>query len=179
MIGTDQQKIDRLKIFIEELLKINGKNINDLKELIKLPTTYIMKMLYFTCLESVNIENKNTGLFEYFNNFEAWQNGPVEVEVYEMLKNPFSKNSILRHWDEEVNLNVETQGIKSQISECLHKLLSTFEFKRIQESLSQLIDLSHNLGLWRKGRDLYSKKMNINLESVFIEKGEFYKKIGK
>lgn len=93
LVGLDLEKEKRKRRL--RLIDLGKKKTlskeNDLnKKLSEYSMTRYMKLLYFLCLTDANQEEKgkegavpDDNLLKTFDNFEAYLNGPVEVDIYE------------------------------------------------------------------------------------------------
>lgn len=143
--------------------------------------TRIMKLLYFTCLESVTEKEgkiENIGLFEYFDNFRAYDRGPVEVDIYMLLS---KISGFLYEAGQYVAINMdEIKSVVSQISpnvrnmveNAVAKLKEKFS-KEIFTNTQKLVDRAHQLPLWNYARVVEGNKMDINLNVLNLEKAEY------
>lgn len=140
----------------------------DIKEVWRMPTTWVMKMLYFTLLQITKDKRGNMQRsFEICGNYEAWSYGPVEVDAYRMLKDPFYEYSIYARWEEgEIYC-------KAEISSALVKLYRDSNFSKLIGCTDSLISLSHNLIIWQEAKRYSSSKMNLSKGNVEKEYNKF------
>lgn len=67
------------KKIVDELIIFHNRYYE--KSLNDFPVVFLDKMLYLICMESVK-SDKEIGLFDIFDNFVAFENGPVEMDIY-------------------------------------------------------------------------------------------------
>lgn len=142
--------------------------------------TRIMKLLYFTCLESVKGagDNIDIGLFRYFDRFRAYERGPVEVDIY-MLLSMIPGFVYLSGRCTSVNLG-KLVAVAEQIGpDIQRKIKDAIEgVKRVLSKevfcdTQKLVDRSHMLPLWNTARFDEGNEMNIKPWTVGVEKAAF------
>lgn len=113
--------------------------------------TRIMKLLYFTCLESVKEKDGkiDIGLFKYFDDFHAYERGPVEVDIYMLLS-----SSMASHDD-------VFSTVASELREMIVKAVDGLKTK-IKEDTFKLVEWAHQLPLWNRARFDKENEMFIN-----------------
>ncbi|MCD7968812.1 MAG: hypothetical protein LUF87_09125 [Alistipes sp.] len=146
-------------------LESSEKEISQEKVISEFTTVRAMKLLYFFCLSSVKADANHTdiGLFDHFDNFEAYARGPVEVDVYENRDHMYSfkfENGKLQDKrdsysfsnfeliDNFQNDNEVDDRIPSYIRKfpaAMNKFIGT---GLILKSTDELVNLSHDLLLW-------------------------------
>ncbi len=155
---------------------------NSVPEYVEVPlaysNTYLMKCLYFACLESSSEPNGNNdgmGLFQVFNNMKAYPRGPLEYDIYENLANidglvyedgRISKVKVCTpDFEEKENENAE------QIREAVKKLK---ERGILYMDTAKLVELSHKLDLWNDAYTFSSdRKIVITPNSVQKERLQY------
>lgn len=172
LIGLDLKK--------ENMAAMDPTRRKELNEkLSEYPMTRYMKLLYFLCLKDTQIEKdeqdskktftswdklKTTAtLLNVFNNFVAYQNGPVEIDIYENRRNEgmfslftFESNGQLKLRENDLdskanNVLNETDG---DIQKAVDGALKALEQKSskiipsksiLEQSTTAVVELSHNL----------------------------------
>lgn len=155
--------------------------------------TRFMKLLYFTCLESVNVENSDIGLFKIFRKFLAYENGPVEVDVYNnrsfLFRYKFNGRFLERRKKEDEQKENEEklyevysnklEGYKEEkkaIDEAIKKLRKRNKDIFHMENTIFLVELSHNLKLWKSASFFSYPIIDTSIKSLKEEK-ELFEKI--
>ncbi len=164
--------------------KVCCSDISDNEVLKTLKLTRCMKLLYFTCLASVGKDNGNyKGLFRTFNTFLAYQRGPVEENVYNNRKflfryrfdgeflqkreNPLGEilpNSNLEEYNQE----------KKLIDKAIGDLKNIPKFP--MNDTDALVDLSHNLKLWKESIAFSYPLLPTRFESELKREKELFDK---
>ncbi|GHU71625.1 hypothetical protein FACS189413_13580 [Bacteroidia bacterium] len=161
----------------------------------KFSTTRFMKLAYFTCLESARGENnsyKSDNLFKYFNNWIAYDNGPVEQTIYDhkgqMLT--ISKNENFEYKTDKTEEDLKTlldnedlSVYKKMIDESIYSLTHYNNTDKsipydanADDSIGKLIWISHG-ELWNLAQWANNKKMDVDVEYfVNMELAEFDKR---
>lgn len=172
LIGLDLKK--------ENLAAMDPTRRKELNEkLSEYPMTRYMKLLYFLCLKDTQIEKdeqdsnktftswdnlKTTAkLLNLFDNFVAYQNGPVEIDIYENRRNEgmfslftFESNGQLKLRDD--NLKSKANSVLTEIDKntqnAVNKALDKLKNKSskiipsksiLEQSTTAVVELSHNL----------------------------------
>lgn len=168
--------VQRISSALSSDYKTTGGN----KEYVEVPmaysNTYLMKCLYFACLESSSEPNGNNdgmGLFQVFNNMKAYPRGPLEYDIYENLANidglvyedgRISKVKVCTP-DFEEKENAE------QIREAVEKLKNR---GILYMDTTKLVELSHKLDLWNDAYTFSSdRKIVITPNSVQKERLQY------
>lgn len=109
--------VEKLVKWQSELLKAKGEDPSNDECLQKFDSVRFMKLLYFVCLESCQ-ESLEDNLFGLFDNFLAYERGPVEVDVYSnrsILPRYTYENSCLREKVELFDLGGDLSGEKKRV----------------------------------------------------------------
>ena len=130
--------------------------------------TWWMRTLYFTCLTSVEISIDNKlkfGLFNIFPNWQAYPNGPVNVESYQTFPAKLEGDY---HSDDESCLSI----ILDKITDSIYNLLKNPVYLSIASNKDDLINLSRDLYLWKEAYVTEKKKLwvlsNLQMEIEFL-----------
>ncbi len=163
--------------------------------------TRYMKLLYFTCLASVNLTEEEEeeeeedrkiitkmGLFSTFDSFWAYENGPVETHVYSnrsFLFNYEFKNGVLETLKdktdsfEQSRIKIYKKNITSTyvtdtvlIDKSIEWLINQGQAFPMTDTKA-LVDLSHSLKLWKDAIFLQNPILDINISNLKEEKELF------
>ena len=172
LIGLDLKK--------ENLAAMDPTRRKELnKKLSEYPMTRYMKLLYFLCLKDTQIKKdeqvlnntftswdklKTTAtLLNLFDNFVAYQNGPVEIDIYENRRNEgmfslftFESDGMLKLREKDLDskannvLNEIDKNTQNAVKKALEKLKNKsskiIPSKSIlEQSTTAVVELSHNL----------------------------------
>ena len=199
LIGLDLKK--------ENLAAMDPTRRKELNEkLSEYPMTRYMKLLYFLCLKDTQIKkdeqvlnntftswddlkNNNKLLLNVFNNFVAYQNGPVDIDIYENRRNEgmfslftFESNGQLKLRDD--NLKSKANSVLTEIDKntqnAVNKALEKLKNKSskiipsksiLEQSTTAVVDLSHNLDpkVWHDC--FYYNKQNGRISVLFQKAG--------
>lgn len=157
----------------QERVRTESNNVGSigLEEVWCMPTTWVMKMLYFTLLKiTENEKYKMDFSFKICGNFEAWRYGPVEVDAYRMIKNPFYEYSVYARWD-------NNGGYCEIIHDALNYLYKDTNFSKLIGCTDSLVSLSHDLKIWRDAKQRCSSKMILDEDNVKEEYEKFIKEL--
>lgn len=141
--------------FQKEIKKIYSNNSIKVED----SATWWMRTLYFTCLSSVEFSIDDIfdcGLFSIFPNWQAYPNGPVNVESYQT----FQQMAILEgdyHCD-DLMCSVD---MCDKITKSINNLLKNSVFLSIASNKDDLINLSRDLYLWREAYITERKKLYV------------------
>lgn len=131
-------KLNAFAYFRNVLLKKEMERTNQDNDIVKhtLFTKWFNKMLYFTCLESVEID-KSIGLFEIFDNWRAYPNGAVESTIYEeILKtNIWFEPKISVNIDSDIITMIDENVIKLYNSKLKNHLIPDLDDYNQMETL--------------------------------------------
>lgn len=163
------KKIEIFKSFLKIIKQKNKESEIQIQEKDGINTWY-MKMLYFTCLQSVDTNKTNDiGLFKYFNNWFAYTRGPVEKPCYDVLLECSDIESAIDEEDEVV------EKIKEAIDYLYNTIIDVIK------NVQGLVNLSHDLYLWEKFRfhTLNNDDCKMKLDAYLIkqERLKFNRKI--
>lgn len=155
LIGLDLKK--------ENLTAMGPTRIKELNEkLSEYPMTRYMVLLYFICLKDAQIK-KVTHLFNIFDSFVAYHNGPVETSIYDNRRYEgtfdlftFESNGVLKLREKSLNLKAAnvlylvSKNTRTAIDEALESLKQVgskvVPSKSILEhSTTALVELSYKL----------------------------------
>ena len=168
LVGLDLKKSPSVKELDVE--KLNNK-------LSEYSMTRYMKLLYFFCLTDAKREiynnrrraelpeetDHNGGLLEIFNNFEAYLNGPVEVDIYENRLNKgmfslftFEDGRLELRKDEFLNRAQKVlDETSSAVQDAIDGAYSELENKKLkilpngksilEQDTTPLVEVAHNL----------------------------------
>lgn len=198
LIGLDLKK--------ENLAAMDPTRRKELNEkLSEYPMTRYMKLLYFLCLKDTQREKdkqdskkkftnwdnlKTTAtLLNVFNNFVAYENGPVEIDIYENRRNEgmfslftFESNGMLKlrekDLDSKANSVLNETGKTTQ--NAVNKSLKTLKNKSskiipsksiLEQSTTAVVELSHKLdpNVWNDC--FYYNKQNGRISVLFQNAG--------
>lgn len=138
------KKTAAFEYFVSKLVGLDlKKGPDDVEELnnklSEYPMTRYMKLLYFLCLTEAKQEREKGAvpsdiLLTTFNKFEAYRNGPVEVDIYEnrLYEGIFSLFTF-----EEGRLKLRREGLDSKAKDVLGKTSPVVQ-KAIDDALSEL-----------------------------------------
>lgn len=198
LIGLDLKNEDMAAMDPTRRKELNEK-------LSEYPMTRYMKLLYFLCLKDTQIEKdeqvlnntftswdklKTTAtLLNVFNNFVAYQNGPVEIDIYENRRNEgmfslftFESNGMLKLREKDLDskensvLNETDNNLETAVDKAL-KALNENGSKIIpgrsilEQSTTAVVELSHNLSpnVWNDC--FYYNKQNGEISVLFQNAG--------
>lgn len=146
--------------------------------------TRTMKLLYFTCLESVTVNEsggkvEDIGLFKCFDNFRAYERGPVEVDIYKQLS---EIPGFVYQLGRFVSVNIEkleaiARQIPDKLAEAIKKAIKNLKDRLSKEvfcDTQKLVDKSHMLPLWNYARFVEGNKMHTeDLKALALEKSVY------
>lgn len=200
-------KLIGLDLKNENLAAMDPTRRKELNEkLSEYPMTRYMKLLYFLCLKDTqrekdaqdsnktftswdNLKNNNKLLLNVFNNFVAYQNGPVEIDIYENRRNEgmfslftFESNGMLKLREKDLDskansvLNETDKSLETAVDDAL-KALNENGSKIIpgrsilEQSTTAVVELSHNLSpnVWNDC--FYYNKQNGEISVLFQNAG--------
>lgn len=199
-------KLIGLDLKNENLAAMDPTRRKELNEkLSEYPMTRYMKLLYFLCLKDTQREKderdskktftswdnlKTTAkLLNVFDNFVAYQNGPVEIDIYENRRNEgmfslftFESNGMLKLREKDLDskensvLNETDNNLETAVDKAL-KALNENGSKIIpgrsilEQSTTAVVDLSHNLDpkVWHDC--FYYNKQNGRISVLFQKAG--------
>lgn len=134
------------------------------KKLSEYPMTRYMILLYFICLKDAQIKAKKaTQLFNIFDSFIAYHNGPVEIEIYDNRR--YEGTFTLFTFESNGMLKLREKGLDSKASTILNEVskdtqisidialesLKHFSSKAVpsknilEHSTTAVVELSHKL----------------------------------
>lgn len=179
------------------------KELNE--KLSEYPMTRYMELLYFLCLKDTQIEKdeqvlnntftswdnlKTTAtLLNVFDNFVAYENGPVEIDIFENRRNEgmfslftFESNGMLKLREKDLDskensvLNETDNNLETAVDKAL-KALNENGSKIIpgrsilEQSTTAVVELSHNLSpnVWNDC--FYYNKQNGEISVLFQNAG--------
>lgn len=198
LIGLDLKNEDMAAMDPTRRKELNEK-------LSEYPMTRYMKLLYFLCLKDTQREKdkqdskkkftnwdnlKTTAtLLNVFNNFVAYENGPVEIDIYENRRNEgmfslftFESNGMLKlrekDLDSKANSVLNETGKTTQ--NAVNKSLKTLKNKSskiipsksiLEQSTTAVVELSHKLdpNVWNDC--FYYNKQNGRISVLFQNAG--------
>lgn len=142
----------------------------------KYSNTFLMKCLYFACLESCVGKENDLGLFKIFDNMKAYPRGPLEYDIYEN----FANIEGLVYEDGRIS-KVEKKSSKDfeegnqiyvkQIDSAVENLRAHGTLKM---SVRELIDMSHKLYLWSESYNFSNNRdIIITPEAIQKEVGQY------
>lgn len=200
-------KLIGLDLKNEKLAAMDPTRRDELNEkLSEYPMTRYMKLLYFLCLQDTQIKkeeqvlnntftgwddlkNNNKLLLNVFNNFVAYQNGPVDIDIYENRRNEgmfslftFESNGMLKLREKDLDskensvLNETDNNLETAVDKAL-KALNENGSKIIpgrsilEQSTTAVVELSHNLSpnVWNDC--FYYNKQNGEISVLFQNAG--------
>ena len=173
------EKLKYFSYILSQLINLQRRKdlhcelLNDSEILNRFSNTRIMKFLYCLCLESVDIKRDFDGkdLFDIFDEFYAYRNGPVEVDVYGYLDiipgftyNNGRFENLIRNEVSVLNDENYTNLINKSIEGLNRMSISTFNDQ------IKLIEITHNMLLWKEAY-VYTndKKMDLSKENLELE----------
>ncbi|MDO4225539.1 MAG: DUF4065 domain-containing protein [Bergeyella zoohelcum] len=151
---------NKIQAFKDILYYLNKwyKEENPDKESNDLSILKVMKLLFFVA--GVDKENH---LFDIFNNFQAWQYGHVEADVYDDYSK--HKGNLGEIQINRVNLTIddsfEPSGKYSNAKNNINKL-KEINKNLISYDAFKLVDISHSYSSW----DIYYNKLNKRYEVI-------------
>ena len=159
LVGLDLKKSP------DDMKKLNEEELN--KKLSEYPMTRYMKLLYFLCLTEAKQEREKGAvpsdiLLTTFDKFEAYLNGPVEVDIYEnrLYEGMFSLFSFengklkLRREDLADRAEYVLKETSPAVQKAIDDALSELSGKRskivpnksiLEQDTTSLVELSHKL----------------------------------
>ncbi|WP_315023137.1 hypothetical protein [Alloprevotella tannerae] len=199
-------KLIGLDLKNENLAAMDPTRRKELNEkLSEYPMTRYMKLLYFLCLKDTQIEkdeqdsNKTfTGwdnlkttatLLNVFDNFVAYQNGPVEIDIYENRRNKGMFSLFTFERDGKLKLRVDDLNSKANnvlnetdgdIQKAVDGALKALEQKSskiipsksiLEQSTTAVVDLSHNLDPKVWNDCFYYNKQDGKISELFQKEG--------
>lgn len=179
------------------------KELNE--KLSEYPMTRYMKLLYFLCLKDTQIKKDeqdskktftswdnlktNATLLNVFNNFVAYKNGPVEIDIYENRRNEgmfslftFESDGQLKLRDD--NLKSKANSVLTKIDKntqnAVNKALEKLKNKSskiipsksiLEQSTTAVVELSHKLdpNVWNDC--FYYNKQDGKISELFQKDG--------
>lgn len=134
--------------------------------------TYLMKCLYFACLESCK-NSSGIGLFGIFNNMKAYPRGPLEYDIYENLPNIEG----LTYENGRIS-KIKSVPIAKQdnpyFKEVQIAVNSLNKHGILQKGTSDLINLSHKLDLWNEAYNFSTdRKIVLTEENIKNELAQY------
>lgn len=198
LIGLDLKK--------ENLAAMDPTRRKELNEkLSEYPMTRYMKLLYFLCLteaiverdkqktnatpQDENAKTKMPELLKLFDNFVAYKNGPVDIDIYENRRNEgmfslftFESDGMLKLRENNLDskaksvLNETDKSLETAVDDAL-KALNENGSKIIpgksilEQSTTAVVDLSHNLDpkVWHDC--FYYNKQDGKISKLFQKDG--------
>lgn len=199
LIGLDLKK--------ENLAAMDPTRRKELNEkLSEYPMTRYMKLLYFLCLQDTQIKkdkqvsnntftswddlkNNNKLLLNVFNNFVAYKNGPVDIDIYENRRNEgmfslftFESDGMLKLRENNLDskaksvLNETDNNLETAVDDAL-KALNENGSKIIpgrsilEQSTTAVVELSHKLdpNVWNDC--FYYNKQDGKISELFQKDG--------
>lgn len=135
---------------IEAFGSFSPNNLSQLK---------VFKLHFFIC--AVSSKDKETSLLEVFNNFHALPFGPVESTVYNSTKDlkyyRLTKRELIKKEPFQAEINPE---IAKKIDYSVN-VLKQINFKLIQFSAFELVNLSHDFISWKRTYN-FAQRLNRN-----------------
>lgn len=157
----------------------SGMNNHQVKSAIikTFSNTRVMKLLYLICLESYKISKKKGNdkynLFNLFNDFYAYPNGPVCLDVYNQLEKTeiyeYKDGAFTGEYkkDSSINKNVESVENFDYFNEVID-LSITYLLSDIGDETflnrDKLVALTHKLPLWKHAY-IYAKDYKLDVAS--------------
>lgn len=178
-----RKKSQLFRYFVQQIVcsilpEDNTKDTNEIEVPEQCSNTYLMKCLYFACLESC-ANNNGIGLFNIFDNMKAYPRGPLEYDIYENLPNieglTYVDGRISKVKKYIENFEEDVSGYQDEISLAVKKLK---EHGILQTNVSELIKLSHKLDSWNYAYNFCDdKKIVITQSSVQNELNQYLSNI--
>lgn len=154
-------------VLLKKEIKRTMLDINTIKD--KLGIKWFNKMLYFTCLESVEID-KSVGLFEVFNDWKAYPNGSVENTINYEHKNIWFEPEISVDIDPEIYKMIDDNIDKLYKSKLKGHLIPVLDD---YNQMPTLIQICKCLYLWREAMRTMSKQYYKDKEDIYTEKKRY------
>lgn len=156
-------------ILLEKEIKRTMLDINTIKD--KLQIKWFDRMLYFTCLESVEID-KSVGLFEIFDEWLAYYNGPVEDTIYEesYKTNVWFEPKISVDIDSNISKMIDDNIDKLYNSKLKGHLIPDFDDYNQTQTL---MNISMNLYLWAETMRITSKRYSKVKGDIYAERKSY------
>lgn len=132
---NSKSKIQYLNEFIEELIKWYEDEVGDIQEN-DMSMLKVLKLLFLWAA-------KNKYALDVFNNFQARPLGPVEVDVYNIIKN---KNQELLFEINHTNLIRKRPSLPWSNDPIIIQMIQVLKSENpnlIKNSVSQLVDITH------------------------------------
>lgn len=150
--------------------KLEGENI-------KVPAftkLRLQKILFLAC--AWNVDGENPKLLNVFNQFFALPYGPVEMDIYEAMKNTTSFQHICFKGNECLSDNLESSiftSMDSDYRKWMDEAVTDFadnNRKYLTMPVFDLVDITHQWSAWRISMDiatfLGTKKEKISMEYI-------------
>ena len=152
--------------------------------------TRLMKLLYFLCLESVNIcggdnddsfEYNSENLFKYFGQFCAMPNGPVLLDIYRAMDIipgfTYENGGFVAFNKRDINhSNILNKSLIDRYFNAMISHMSNDLFR----SRDKLVELTHDLPIWTNTFIYSSQKlMSIECDDLIDEYKEYRKLLRK
>lgn len=148
-------KIQYLNEFIEELIKRYENDVGDIQNN-DMSMLKILKLLFLWAAE-------NQKALEIFDKFEARPLGPVEVDVYNAIKD---NDENLSFQVNHTNLTRKTSTFKWRSDPIIAEMVKRLKEKNpnlIKSSASQLVDITHKWDCWIIPSLFREKKISTSL----------------
>lgn len=155
----------------------------------------LMKLLYFVCLASVKeeVEDVQKTLLGIFDNYLAYENGPVEVDAYNNRASLFHyrfvdnvlqvSSEYRKSFEYEFGLFEDEFKVDDPFKTLIAKEKLTDQIKMIDDSFDlleekkvlvceetqNLVNLSHNLKLWNEANKSNGK---LSVDNIYLLKEE-------
>ena len=149
-MNKEQRRLDAFSYFLYKLLEVikeKKKYKNILDALLDTNRATIFRLLYLTCIQSVDLEDlksyNDIGLFEIFNPFYAYNQGPIQPSIYyslEILKGYEYKDGEFIYINES-KLPILEKELKEQIDSAVENLSKNADIiiKSIDKKTDRLI----------------------------------------
>nr|DAU84904.1 MAG TPA: hypothetical protein [Caudoviricetes sp.] len=114
LIGLDLKKEN-----LAAMAPTRRKELNE--KLSEYPMTRYMVLLYFICLKDAQVKTyKSTQLFNIFDSFVAYRNGPVEIEIYDNRR--YEGTFTLFIFEDNGMLKLREKGLCSKAATILNEV---------------------------------------------------------
>lgn len=177
-------KTEIYKYFREKLIQKESDRQNITLSPTNISTTWQMIMLYFTCL--ISVKDDDIGLFNIFNCWAAYKDGPFEVDAYNIYCNDDGRKLFVEYIEKNSNLFKTPfstiTNYKDIIDDSLDylysfnkELCSHFKPDFIDRNqLYYLINMIHyDLYLWKNVINTENKILDLSISELIKEKNLF------
>lgn len=120
-----------------------------------LSTLKVLKLIFFVAAAGTTPNSQNTLLDDVFDNFVAMPYGPVESDIYDLIKaNAFQNVRINNVYSEILNDSIRCFDEHKSMIDSQINLLISINPDLVNRSPFELVELSHKWYSWKKNYNL-------------------------